>query len=156
MAEKEAKSKRPIIILAVVIIIVIIIIIGMRGRPNPELSKSTPALPGGTPTPPIPDAPTPTPTTLLTRGDRGVMVEYIQRGLNRILSLRGETLLRVDGVWGSKTDAAVERFMNTGSTSYIAVKQKVIAIYGEHGEPNPYGTEDDTEPFGFESAAWIN
>ncbi len=75
---------------------------------------------------------------VMKRGDKGTNVSYIQQGLNHILRLNKETLLTVDGDFGGKTEAALQKYLLKPTASYSMVKSVVIKKYAAAGKPSPY------------------
>ncbi len=78
------------------------------------------------------------PNAIVKRGSRGINVEYVQKAINRVLRDKGETQLVTDGIFGSKTEAALYKLTGKKLISYASMKAFVIKYFTNQGKPNPY------------------
>jgi len=77
--------------------------------------------------------------TLSYGSKRKRMVSQLQHVLNAIARLKGDAQLKVDGVWGSNTQARVKKYFGKDSTTYNRARMYAMTLYKSKGLSYPDG-----------------
>lgn len=84
----------------------------------------------------------------IKRGDKGDGVVMIQKAINRVRVLKGQSKISEDGVFGGGTESALTAVIGRNNTTYAELKVKVVQVFIAAGQENPYGGGSPLEALG--------